>query len=304
MKHGSLFSGIGGFDVAAQWMGWENKFHCEWNEFGQKVLHHYWPEAELFTDITKSDFTKYHGTIDIISGGFPCQPYSSAGKRLGKEDDRHLWPEMLRVIREVRPRWVVGENVLGLVNWNGGLAFHEVQTDLEAEGYEVQPYVLPAAAVAHHIEGTEFGLLPTPMALTIEENLNGWEMRMEKRVQIGKNVVSPNLHILGMKGLLPTPTCMDATNATANMKSSQVKEGSMHSVTLNRAMTMGMLPTPMAAEGGKLSGNEKENQMSMTKLVKQEHGATSQLNPQFVAEMMGFPTNWTELPFQSGETNP
>jgi len=147
MTHGSLFSGIGGFDLAAQWMGWENKFHCEWNEFGQKVLHHYWPEAELFKDITKSDFKKYHGTIDIISGGFPCQPYSMAGKRLGKEDDRHLWPEMLRVIREVRPRWVVGENVLGLVNWNGGLVFHEVQTDLEAEGYEVQPYVLPAAAV-------------------------------------------------------------------------------------------------------------------------------------------------------------
>jgi DNA (cytosine-5)-methyltransferase 1 len=147
MTHGSLFSGIGGFDLAAEWMGWENKFHCEWNEFGQKVLHHYWPDAELFTDITKSDFKKYHGTIDIISGGFPCQPYSMAGKRLGKEDDRHLWPEMLRVIREVRPRWVVGENVLGLVNWNGGLVFHEVQTDLEAEGYEVQPYVLPAAAV-------------------------------------------------------------------------------------------------------------------------------------------------------------
>jgi DNA (cytosine-5)-methyltransferase 1 len=147
MTHGSLFSGIGGFDLAAEWMGWGNKFHCEWNEFGQKVLHHYWPEAESFTDIKKSDFTKYHGTIDIISGGFPCQPYSSAGKRKGKDDDRHLWPEMLRVVREVRPRWIVGENVLGIVNWNGGLVFEEVQTDLEAEGYAVQSYVLPAASV-------------------------------------------------------------------------------------------------------------------------------------------------------------
>ena len=147
MRHGSLFSGIGGFDLAAEWMGWENVFHCEWNPFGQKVLHHYWPNAEQFTDITKSDFTKYHGTIDIISGGFPCQPYSMAGKRLGKEDDRHLWPEMLRVIREVQPTWVVGENVFGLVNWSGGLVFHEVQADLEAEWYTVQPYVLPAAAV-------------------------------------------------------------------------------------------------------------------------------------------------------------
>jgi DNA (cytosine-5)-methyltransferase 1 len=147
MRHGSLFSGIGGFDLAAEWMGWENKFHCEWNPFGQKVLHHYFPNAEQFTDITKTDFTKYANKIDILTGGFPCQPYSSAGKRLGKEDERHLWPEMLRAIREIQPRWVVGENVLGLVNWSRGLVFHEVQADLEAEGYEVQPYVLPAVSV-------------------------------------------------------------------------------------------------------------------------------------------------------------
>jgi len=147
MTHGSLFSGIGGFDLAAEWMGWRNLFHCEMNPFGQKVLNHYWPDAELFTDITKSNFTKYANRIDILTGGFPCQPYSHAGKRLGKEDDRHLWPEMLRAIREIQPSWVVGENVSGLISWNGGLVFHEVQTDLEAEGYEVFPVVLPAAGV-------------------------------------------------------------------------------------------------------------------------------------------------------------
>ena len=147
MRHGSLFSGIGGFDLAAEWMGWENVFHCEWNSFGQKVLHYYWPEAEQFTDITKSDFTKYANKIDILTGGFPCQPYSMAGKRLGKEDERHLWPEMLRAIREIQPTWIVGENVFGLINWNGGMVFDEVQADLEAQGYEVQPYVLAAAAV-------------------------------------------------------------------------------------------------------------------------------------------------------------
>ena len=147
MTHGSLFSGIGGFDLAAEWMGWENLFHCEWNEFGQKVLHYYWPDAEQFTDITKTDFRKYANRIDILTGGFPCQPYSLAGKRKGKEDERHLWPEMLRAIREIQPRWVVGENVHGLVNWDGGLVFHEVQTDLEAAGYEVFPYVLPACAI-------------------------------------------------------------------------------------------------------------------------------------------------------------
>jgi DNA (cytosine-5)-methyltransferase 1 len=147
MKHGSLFSGIGGFDLAAEWMGWENVFHCEWNDFGQKVLHHYWPKAISYHDITKTDFTIHRGKIDILTGGFPCQPYSSAGKRKGKEDERHLWPQMLRAIREIQPRWVVGENVLGLVNWSGGLVFHEVQADLEAAGYEVWPYVLPAVSV-------------------------------------------------------------------------------------------------------------------------------------------------------------
>lgn len=147
MRHGSLFSGIGGFDLAAEWMGWENVFHCEWNEFGQKVLKYYWPKSISYNDITKTDFSIHRGSIDIITGGFPCQPYSMAGKRLGKEDERHLWPEMRRAIREIRPTWVVGENVFGLVNWNGGMVFEEVQTDLEAEGYEVQAFVLPAASV-------------------------------------------------------------------------------------------------------------------------------------------------------------
>ena len=147
MKHGSLFSGIGGFDLAAEWMGWENVFHCEWNPFGQRILKHYWPNAKSYDDITKTDFTSHRGAIDILTGGFPCQPYSLAGKRKGKADDRHLWPEMLRAIREIQPQWVVGENVFGIVNWNGGMVFDEVQADLEAEGYEVQPYVLPACAV-------------------------------------------------------------------------------------------------------------------------------------------------------------
>jgi len=147
MTHGSLFSGIGGFDLAAEWMGWENKFHCEWNEFGQRVLNYYWPDAKLFTDITKSDFKKYANTIDVLTGGFPCQPYSSAGKRLGKEDERHLWPEMLRCIREVAPRYVVGENVRGLTNWNRGMVFDEVCADLENLGYQVAPFIIPASAV-------------------------------------------------------------------------------------------------------------------------------------------------------------
>jgi DNA (cytosine-5)-methyltransferase 1 len=147
MTHGSLFSGIGGFDCAAEWMGWENLFHCEINTFCQRILKYYWPDAKLYEDIKTTDFTIWRGRIDVLSGGFPCQPYSTAGKRKGKEDDRHLWPEMLRAVREISPRYVVGENVRGLTNWNGGLVFDEVQADLEAEGYEVLPFLLPACAI-------------------------------------------------------------------------------------------------------------------------------------------------------------
>ena len=147
MKHGSLFSGIGGFELAAEWMGWDNIFHCEWNEFSKKVLKHHFPKSISYHDITKTDFSIHRGTIDILTGGFPCQPYSTAGKRLGKEDERHLFPEMLRAIREIKPTYIVGENVRGLVSWSEGLVFEEVCTDLETEGYEVQPFLLPAAGV-------------------------------------------------------------------------------------------------------------------------------------------------------------
>ena len=131
MNHASLFSGIGGFDLAAEWMGWNNVFNCEWEEFPRKVLKHHFPNAIQHGDIKELDATSYAGRIDILTGGFPCQPYSLAGKRKGKEDERHLWPEMLRIIRECAPRYVVGENVRDLVGWNGGLVFEEVCADLE-----------------------------------------------------------------------------------------------------------------------------------------------------------------------------
>jgi DNA (cytosine-5)-methyltransferase 1 len=147
LKHIGLFEGIGGFSLAARWMGWKTIAWCEWNDYCQKILKQHFKEAQGHGDITKTDFTIYRGNCDILTGGFPCQPYSMAGKRKGKEDERHLWPEMLRAIREIQPRWVIGENVHGLINWNRGLVFHEVQAELEAEGYEVWPYVLPACAI-------------------------------------------------------------------------------------------------------------------------------------------------------------
>jgi DNA (cytosine-5)-methyltransferase 1 len=147
MNHGSLFSGIGGFDLAAEWMGWKNKFHCDINPFSRKLCSFYWPEAKSYDNIKTTDFRIWRGKIDVLSGGFPCQPFSTAGKRMGKEDERHLWPEMLRAIREIKPRYVVGENVRGIASWSDGLVFEEVFSDLESEGYEVQAFLLPAVGI-------------------------------------------------------------------------------------------------------------------------------------------------------------
>lgn len=147
MRHGSLFSGIGGFDLAAEWMGWTNVFHTEWNEFGQKILKHHFPKSISYHDIIKTDYTIHNGDIDIITGGFPCQPFSLAGKRKGTDDERYLWHEMLRAIQEIQPTYVVAENVRGLLTIDGGMVFEQVCADLEAEGYEVQPILLPAAGV-------------------------------------------------------------------------------------------------------------------------------------------------------------
>lgn len=148
MLHASLFSGIGGFDLAAHWVGWTTLFQVERDEFCRKVLAHHFPDTARFADI--HDFNgkttaRYAGRVDVLSGGFPCQPYSHAGQRRGTDDHRHLWPEMLRVIREVRPRWVVGENVRGLLTWNDGLVVDEILADLEGAGYRCfPPLIVPA----------------------------------------------------------------------------------------------------------------------------------------------------------------
>lgn len=173
LVHGSLFSGFDAPSVAASWMGWENAFHCEINPFCNEILKYWFPDSEHNEDITKTDFRKWRGRIDILTGGFPCQPFSLAGQRKGADDNRYLWPHMLRAIREIRPAWVIGENVAGILtmvqpgketevgsqtslfgedNRKRILLRQEyvVETickDLEREGYSVQPMLIPACAV-------------------------------------------------------------------------------------------------------------------------------------------------------------
>lgn len=148
ITHLSLFSGIGGIDLAAEWAGIHTIGQCEWAEYPTKVLEKHWPNVPRWKDIrtlTGDDFYERTGrrTVDIISGGFPCQPFSVAGKQRGKEDDRYLWPEMVRVIKELRPAWVVGENVAGIVR----MALPDILSELEACGYRTRTFLIPACAV-------------------------------------------------------------------------------------------------------------------------------------------------------------
>ena len=137
-----LFAGIGGFSLAAHWMGWETVAFVEKEPYCQKILSKNFPGVPIISDIR--DYKPEKHAADIICGGFPCQPFSSAGKRKGKADDRFLWPEMLRVIREVQPTWVVGENVAGILSMDGGVVFEEICASLEDEGYALQSFIIPA----------------------------------------------------------------------------------------------------------------------------------------------------------------
>lgn len=172
IKHASLFSGIGAPELAAYWLGWQNVFHCEISEFCKTILNYWYPNSIGYENIKTTDLKKWQGEIDVLTGGFPCQPFSSAGQRLGANDDRYLWPEMLRAIREIQPSFVIGENVAGILTMvqpteavkvgctpslfeeNDNIYRKEQQfvvetvcTDLEREGYSVQPFVIPACSV-------------------------------------------------------------------------------------------------------------------------------------------------------------
>ncbi len=393
MNHASLFSGIGGAEVAASMMGWQNLFHCEIQEFPRKVLDYWFPNSESYEDITKTDFTKWQGKVDVLTGGFPCQPFSVAGRRKGADDNRYLWPQMLRAIRQIHPTWVVGENVNGiktmvescqvtqmgrtdylfeenhLYREESRFTLDKICADLEAEGYSVQPIVIPACAigaphrrdrvwiVAHRSdpraetvqqEGQD-GIcsarpLPTPNAMDIahkDMEINERGRRNPKKGKTDHSLgledmavaqllptptaldkgggrinksLSPNaaerptLALAARKGLLPTPCSIEATKFTKTINpNSQMGQG------LTALAVNGLLLTPMAADGMRanmkmqaLKNHNKENANLAEQIAHKVGGGTSQLNPLFVEEMMGFPLMWTALPFlsPSGDKNP
>lgn len=322
MNHASLFSGIGGAEVAASMMGWQNLFHCEIQEFPRKVLQYWFPNSESYEDITKTDFHQWQGKVDVLTGGFPCQPFSVAGRRKGEDDNRYLWPQMLRAIREIKPTWIVGENVAGIrtmvepgketkVGRTGDLfeenyiyreesrfTLEKICQELEAAGYSVQPLNIPACSVgAPH---------------------------KRERIWIVAHRADTGLKRCNMKGktefmpldLLPTPTAIDRGSGRINRSPSP---GAAERPTLALAAIQGLLPTPCATEATKFTKTFNPNSQmgkSLTALAisgmipspsskKKTSGKTFQLNPLYVEEMMGFPLMWTALPFLSlnGEQN-
>lgn len=149
-----LFSGIGGFSLAGHWAGWQTVQFCEIDTFCGRVLEKNFPGIPIHQDIktlTRDNILENGiwrpSEPTIVVGGFPCQPYSHAGQRKGNDDDRALWPQMLRVIREVGPAWLVGENVAGLITMDGGRVLDGIFADLENAGYTVEAFIIPACAV-------------------------------------------------------------------------------------------------------------------------------------------------------------
>lgn len=196
MKHLDLFSGIGGFALAARWAGIETVGFCEIEEYPRKVLEKNFPGVPIHHDIKELDGNEYAG-IDIITGGYPCQPFSTAGKRKGQEDDRHLWPEMLRVITQSRPAWVIAENVTGHVT----MGLDSVLTDLESEGYASRAVVIPAIAVdAKHRRDRVWVLGSNPERLRSPQQEREYE-RAKKCNGSGENELAAGAFVGDTKGI-------------------------------------------------------------------------------------------------------
>ena len=232
MTHLSLFTGIGGIDLAAEWAGFETVGQVEWADYPTKVLEKHWPNVPRWRDIqdvTAESFRERTGlrTVKLISGGFPCQPFSVAGKQKGEKDNRYLWPEMLRVIRELAPSWVLGENVPGILR----IAADQICKDLEQEDYEVGIFDYEAAAVGaehrreriffvgHSKHNGQFTL--QKLRSNEETGFEWWEKKQEKTRQFtGTGESVDEYGIYG--GEFGGKQCAERTVAGGNRKTYEI----------------------------------------------------------------------------------
>ena len=360
MRHASLFSGIGAPELAAHWLGWENAFHCEINPFCKQVLNYWFCNSKSYDDITKTDFREWQGKIDVLTGGFPCQPFSVAGRRKGAEDNRYLWPEFKRAIREIRPPWIIGENVAGILSMvqpgkeadlegessSGKKGDQErefvVETickDLETEGYTVQPMVIPACAVGapHRRERVWFiannnsfrlqverseqqttgnrGVYPyefvadsnnnSTLRVSGEHEGKGYKKGVSKRNDIQQPIESA-----GIWGTSSYSSSGRQFNWSSDWTERSLypdqewntKEGEPERIE-RECRTRETVPFDEYTYSDGLEGSTRKlSSFQRTSLRGEIHadygtGKTSQLNPLFVEEMMGFPTYWILMPF-------
>ena len=254
--HGSLFSGIGGPEIAAEEMGWKNMFHCEINPFGRKILDYWFPNSKSYEDITKTNFTEWRGKINVLTGGFPCQPFSCAGQRKGAEDDRYLWPEMLRAIREIQPDWVVGENVAGILSMvqPGSETALDVK-NLCSERLTEKEYCIGRNTLSKQCVTT----------LNVKDiSSNRLLFRLvpsERRTEETVSSLLPTVQTQGLKvcnengkttfypvGLLPTPRAVEVVEHPMKAAARTKDRTGTKLNNLSSGAAFGLLPTPMASD--------------------------------------------------------